>query len=55
MGQGNNFAQLTDGNGIDFSTRIPLARKYKVEVMQLSLSLDLQVHCMGAHSGIVVV
>lgn len=36
MDQGNNFAQLTDGNGIDFSTRVPLAKKYKIEVLQLS-------------------
>eukprot|EP00892_Ulva_mutabilis_P002406 jgi/Ulvmu1/12166/UM085_0030.1 len=54
LGQGNNFAQLTDGNGIDFSTRVPLARKYKIEVCgNIKLPLPAAQYDLGsAHNGV---
>lgn len=32
IGGQNNVAQLTNGNGVDFRTRVPLAKKFEVEV-----------------------
>lgn len=38
MGAGhNNVAQLTNGNGVDFRTRVPLSRRFQLEVCRNSL------------------